>query len=57
MFGVVGQVHWWMTFLIVRWDPQLEWAIFFGGGGIRQHSGTYKNNVALRCGCSLPMAE
>ena len=39
-------------------DAQWEGANFFGGGiGQRNVGVTYRKNVALQCGCSIPMAE
>ena len=32
-------------------------AIFFGGGGIGQRNVTYREKVAMWCGCSVPAAE
>jgi len=30
---------------------------FFAGGGIGQHNVTYRKNMALWCGCSVPVAQ
>jgi len=39
------------------WKSTNEKGKFFLGGGIGQHNVMYRENVALRCGCSIPAAE
>ena len=61
LYAIWGGGLYWLEddFFPVGWvSSNRKGQIFFGrGGGIGQHNVTYRKNVTLRCGFSVPAAE